>query len=781
MTEPLIPVPDPIPTPVPESTLSVGLRQIAQLPNSGTGSNAAARLNFLSSPNDGSDRLFVNDSRGKLYIVKDGISSTYLDVKTQVGTSFRESSQQQGFTYYTFHPDFAHNGLFYTVHSETKGSILPDFPVTKTIVDRLGNPISSSHHDVIREWKATDPTSNSFAGTFREIARIEQPYADHNTGQISFNPNAKPGQSDYGMLYIAVADGGSDGFPVGETDPIDNGQDLNTPLGKLLRIDPLGTNSANGKYGIPRDNPFANDRNAQTLGEIWSYGWRNPHRFSWDTGGDGKMLIGDIGQAFIEEINLGVKGANYGWDRREGTWQTDQNDETVLYELPANDADFGYTYPVAQYDRDRPDGYQGFFAVAIAGGYTYRGSVIPEIQGQYVFGDFGNDGRFFHVPTDDLTLGQQTPIEELRLFDGTQQKTFLEIIGDPRSDVRFGVDDNQEIFVTSKRNGKIYQLIPSPESTQTQPRLYLNDRQLLEGSDTNAVFTIKLSVPSTQTVTLNYATANGTAKAGSDFTSTSGSLTFNAGETSKTVSVPLLNNTTFEGNETFTLNLTNASNAVIAKSQGKATITDSAIGVAASTTLAANLEGLILPGTGNFNAVGNASGNRMVGNQGNNRLQGAQGSDTLLGAAGNDILVGGAHNDRLEGGSGNDSLSGGSENDLLLGGTGLDTLTGEGGADIFAFNTPTEGVDRIQDFDGTSDLIQIKASNFGGGLVAGTLPTANFVLGNTALDANDRVLYQPLDGKLWFDADGTGNIAAVNFAILTTRPSLSADDISIVA
>lgn len=781
MTEPLIPVTNPIPDPVPASTLSVGLRQIAQLPNSGTGSNAAARLNFLSSPHDGSDRLFVNDTRGKLYIVQNGTSSTYLDVKTQVGTSFRETTQQQGFTYFTFHPDFAHNGLFYTVHSETKGSISPDFPVTKTIIDNQGNPISSSHHDVIREWKATDPTSNTFSGTFREIARIEQPYADHNTGQISFNPNAQPGDADYGMLYIAVADGGSDGFPVGETDPIDNGQDLNTPLGKFLRIDPLGTNSANGKYGIPSDNPFVSDGNAQTLGEIWAYGFRNPHRFSWDTGGDGKLLISDIGQAFIEEVNLGVKGANYGWDRREGTWQTDQDNETVLYELPSDDSQYGYTYPVAQYDRDRPDGYQGFFAVAIAGGYTYRGSVISGLQGQYVFGDFGNDGRFFHVPTDDLTLGQQTPIQELRLFDGTQEKTFQEIIGDPRSDVRFGVDDNQEIFVTSKRNGKIYQLIPSPESTQTQPSLYLNDRQILEGSDTNAVFTVKLSVPSTQTVTLSYATANGTAQAGSDYTSSSGSLTFNAGETSKTVSVPILNNTTFEGNETFTLNLSNASNAVIAKTQGKATITDSAIGVAASTTLAANVEGLILPGTANFNALGNSSGNRMVGNRGNNRLQGSQGQDTLLGGVGNDTLIGGAHNDRLEGGNGNDSLSGRTENDLLFGGNGLDTLTGDAGADVFAFTTPTQGVDRIQDFDGTSDRIQIKASGFGGGLVAGTLPTTNFVLGNTALDASDRVMYQQLDGKLWFDADGSGSIAPINFAILNNRPSMSASYISIVA
>jgi hypothetical protein len=93
---------------------------------------------------------------------------------------------------------------------------------------------------VIREWTAVNPSANTFSGTVREILRIEQPYPDHNIGQLAFNPNAKSGDRDYGMLYIAVADGGSDGFPVRNTDPLDNGQDLGTPLGKILRIDPLG-------------------------------------------------------------------------------------------------------------------------------------------------------------------------------------------------------------------------------------------------------------------------------------------------------------------------------------------------------------------------------------------------------------------------------------------------------------------------------------------------------------------------------------------------------------
>lgn len=249
----------------------------------------------------------MNDTRGKLYAIVNGSASVYMDIKKLVGKKFLEQTQQQGFTYFAFHPEFAKNGRFYTVHSEIKQRKKPDFPVTKRIIDSAKKTIQSSHHDVIREWTAINPSANTFSGTFREILRIEQPYPNHNVGQLSFNPNAKPGNPDYGLLYIAVADGGSDGFPVSKTDPLDNGQDLSTPLGKILRIAPDGHNSTNRKYGIPSNNPFVEDNNPKTLGEIWAYGLRNPHRFSWDTGGEGKMLIVDIGQAFIEEVNLGKK------------------------------------------------------------------------------------------------------------------------------------------------------------------------------------------------------------------------------------------------------------------------------------------------------------------------------------------------------------------------------------------------------------------------------------------------------------------------------------------
>ncbi|WP_414581919.1 PQQ-dependent sugar dehydrogenase [Scytonema sp. PCC 10023] len=463
---------DPISEKIEKSKLSVGLKEVVQIPLSGIGRERVARLNMLTHAVDGSGRLFVNDMRGKLYVIINDKASVYMDLKRLLCSGFSDETSQQGFSYFAFHPEFAKNGIFYTVNSEEKNNRIPDFPVTKSIVDSEGKIIESTHHDVIREWKADDPTANTFSGTFREILRIEEPYPDHNVGQLGFNPNAKPTDADYGILYIAVADGGSDGFPVSHTDPLDNGQDLSTPLGKILRIDPFGKNSANGKYGIPKDNPFVKDGDPKKLGEIWAYGLRNPHRFSWDTGGEGKMLIADIGQAFIEEVNLGIKGANYGWGNREGTWVVDEKNENVLFPLPKNDSKYGYTYPVAQYDHDRPPDWSGFYAVGIAGGYVYRGKAIPELVGQYVFGDFCNDGRFFYVPVNDLVNGKQAKIKELRLFDGDRETSFLKMVGRNRSDIRFGIDEEGEIYVTSKSDGKVRKLVPSPESPN-----YKNQRQ----------------------------------------------------------------------------------------------------------------------------------------------------------------------------------------------------------------------------------------------------------------------------------------------------------------
>ena len=143
----------PIPEPIEKSELSVGLEEVIQIPNSGIDKNKAARLNLLAHAGDGSGRLFVNDMRGKLYVIVDGTANVYMNLKQLICADFTYESGQQGFAYFTFHPEFARNGIFYTVTSEVKDSGTPDFPVTKTILDSDNNIIESSHHDVIREKK----------------------------------------------------------------------------------------------------------------------------------------------------------------------------------------------------------------------------------------------------------------------------------------------------------------------------------------------------------------------------------------------------------------------------------------------------------------------------------------------------------------------------------------------------------------------------------------------------------------------------------------------------
>lgn len=227
----------------------------------------------------------------------------------------------------------------------------------------------------------------------------------------------------------------------------------------MLRIDPLEASGGGASYTSPSDNPFASDGDPNTLAEIWSYGLRNPHRFSWDAGGAGRMFISDIGQANIEEINLGVLGANHGWSKREGTFLVVHDNEDDVFDLPPDDANFGFTYPVIQYDHDEGDH-------AISGGYVIRDGV-SDLDGEYVFGDL-RSGRVFHADASSLDGSGQVSFSVLRLIDATdgQEKSLLEMIGGgiaaPRADLRFGTDDFGRVYLVTKRDGSVRLLVPQP-------------------------------------------------------------------------------------------------------------------------------------------------------------------------------------------------------------------------------------------------------------------------------------------------------------------------------
>ncbi|MEW2569818.1 PQQ-dependent sugar dehydrogenase [Streptomyces sp. NPDC047070] len=243
--------------------------------------------------------------------------------------------------------------------------------------------------------------------TRRTVLTQTQPYANHNGGDIKFGPD--------GYLYIALGDGGSGG------DPHKNGQNLDTLLGKLLRIDPKGGEP----YAIPPDNPFVDDPNAKD--EIWAYGLRNPWRFSFDEG-TGDLLIGDVGQSDWEEIDWAPAdsdgGENYGWSQMEGNHPFRGGTE------PAN-----HVPPVHEYDRTG-------LGCSVTGGYVYRGDEIPDLKGRYVFSDYC-DGT---VRTLQLENGKVTGVSDLGVNAGEV--------------VSFVQSGDRELYLLAS-NGSIFRLDPA--------------------------------------------------------------------------------------------------------------------------------------------------------------------------------------------------------------------------------------------------------------------------------------------------------------------------------
>jgi len=442
-------VTDPFPAPITKDGLVLDLEKVVQLPASSTVA-PLARVALMRPVGDGSGRLFVNDLNGPGYMLVDGAPVLFFDFRAIFPNFKNTPGWGTGFACWAFHPDFATNRRLYTVHTENPGSALAD----------LAGPVAAAPRaiqGVLTEWIVDDPAANAFAGTRRELLRIDFPHTIHDMQEIAFNPLARPGDADHGKLYLCLGDGGTTGrgFP-------DNVQRLDSPLGCILRIDPLGTNGRNGRYGIPADNPWAGEGDPATLDEIWAYGFRNPHRISWDAV-TGAMFIGEIGEHNVEEINLGVAGANYGWNVREGTFLYDPSTPavTTVQTLPPGDAALGYTYPVAMYDHDEGD--------SVAGGFVYRGGDLPALQGRYLFGDILR-GRVFWIEATGLTPGTPAPIHEATLRLDGAEIDFLTLIGDVRVDLRLHRDDHDNLYLSEKRTGSIYRIVGATDTTASTER-----------------------------------------------------------------------------------------------------------------------------------------------------------------------------------------------------------------------------------------------------------------------------------------------------------------------
>ena len=281
---------------------------------------------------DGSGRLFVVEQRGKIRVVDDGqlLAAPFLDLSSQVSCC-----GERGLLGLAFHPGYAQDGRFYVDYT-----------------DSAGNTVVAAYHVSANDPNRADPSSREVLFT------VAQPFANHNGGQLAFGPD--------GYLYVGLGDGGSGG------DPLGNGQNLSTLLGKILRID-VDHRDPGRAYAIPADNPFAGTAGAR--GEIWAYGLRNPWRFSFDRG-SGDLFIGDVGQDAWEEIDLQLAtsagGENYGWNRTEGNHCYPPSSGSCSFD--------GVTRPILEYSHAQ--------GCSVTGGFRYRGLASPALAGMYLYADY---------------------------------------------------------------------------------------------------------------------------------------------------------------------------------------------------------------------------------------------------------------------------------------------------------------------------------------------------------------------------------------------------------
>jgi len=283
---------------------------------------------YLTAPPADLNRLFIVEQTGAVRIVKDGalLPTPFLDISSRIS-----AGGEQGLLGLAFYPDYANNGRFIVHYTNPAGDThLSTFQVS-------GDP------DV------ADPASE------RLILTADQPYANHNGGQVVFGPD--------GFLYLGLGDGGA------ANDPEGRAQNLSDLLGSILRLDVQTETS----YTVPADNPFVGQAGVQP--EVWSYGLRNPWRFSFDRG-TGDLYIADVGQDRYEEVDVAPasagngKGVNYGWNIMEG--------DHCLGGDECNRT--GLTSPDFEYGHDQ--------GCSITGGYVYRGAAVPALQGLYFYGDF---------------------------------------------------------------------------------------------------------------------------------------------------------------------------------------------------------------------------------------------------------------------------------------------------------------------------------------------------------------------------------------------------------
>ena len=422
----------------------------------------------INAPGDAS-RLFIVEQKGQLLVLQNGslLPTPALDIASLISTSFNpaNANDERGLLGLAFHPGFSTPGSpgFQTLYTFGSQPIPP--ATSPTYV--APNGASQGFKTVVNEWKLslTDPNVIDPASR-REVISFGKNANNHNGGTIAFGPD--------GFMYLGLGDGGNaNDVGASHIEPGGNAQNLTTPLGKMLRFDPLNPIlnpgspnpvSGNGQYRIPTTNPF---QGAGQVPEIYAYGLRNPYRFSFDPL-NGQLIAADVGQNTVEEIDRIVLGGNYGWAVKEGDFLFNRttgpggNAGTVGVRSPGSPAGLidPITGTLGTLEYDHGDG------ISITGGFVYRGSLIPELFGKYVFGDLAlhnlpprADGRLFYA---DLDTGV---INEFRLpqFATTYLPNGLTVHG-------FGQDANGELYALATNTpangtgGVLYAIVPEPST-----------------------------------------------------------------------------------------------------------------------------------------------------------------------------------------------------------------------------------------------------------------------------------------------------------------------------
>ncbi len=512
--------------------LALQLEDYAALPITAdnTNDNTRAQLARVNNLRDepGGRRFFVNDLNGPLYILdkQRKTFTTYLDFNGAGGRpglfpkfTF-ERNFATGLTNFIFDPDYAKNGVFYTIHMEDPSVSAPTAPKAGVVagLDLTGYTTTPAiptptvegrieREMVLIEWTDTNPSNDTFEGTAREVLRLQEPMPIHPLGEMTFSPSARPGDADWRVMYLGAGDSGS-----GEQKDSRrlNPQRLDTLVGKILRIVPdlheHGDTSAvseNGRYRIPNDNPFTSVDGARK--EIWAYGLRNPHRLIWDvdpsqpapSSAEGPrtptLLAFNIGLATWETVVVIHKGANYGYPLREGTQSMSSAngmgpipDDDVIPIQVSDTVTHGTikpTYPVLEYPHSREQG-----GDAIANGFVYRGKLLPSLRNKLVFGDI-TTGRVWYADRDQLIAADDgkaktvAPIHEVdaglrriteekyreRGGKGEALPGMGAIAGRGRVDLRFAEDADGELYVLTKSDGMIRKVVGVTAASAAAP------------------------------------------------------------------------------------------------------------------------------------------------------------------------------------------------------------------------------------------------------------------------------------------------------------------------